>query len=428
MMASTKTILSLAVLANLALADNTIPRVCSENTTFSLSDISYGQGHRYNAPSKLAYASAGVSFTVTNTAGEYDLECSATSKKVGAYFDGKTAFTCGDDDLYAPFKANFTFERPSNTIAITAKWGCYNRKTRNYDTFEGKASGSAQIKCNDRAWDNKNWTEGALFSYQSTSCDPVELTLIPTAKLIESKSLAPKRPAAPPAPAGPAVPAKAPAPVPPKGSAPVAPTPPKGAAPYYLPWWAYDDDDAPSWPYPIYPVPPKGSRPKAPVAPPKAPVAPPKAPVARQRLQLLRQRPRLPQGLRFRQAHQGLRPLGIARAGDGTAMMMMRRIRLRPQPPQLLQHQRPLLLPHPLLPLPRQRLQLPPLPPLLLPRPSLLPRPPRQRLRPRAPRPPRQHRHQLLRLMRRTPMMRGSVKCIASKIEAVWSRDVSEIE
>jgi hypothetical protein len=130
-MTFTKSILSLAVLANLALAGNNIPRLCKDNVTFALSDVSYGQGHRYSAPSKLAYASAGVSFTLYNSAGEYDIECSGSSKNVAAYFDGKAAFACGDDDEYAPFKANFTFERPSNTIAISAKWGCYNAKTKN---------------------------------------------------------------------------------------------------------------------------------------------------------------------------------------------------------------------------------------------------------------------------------------------------------
>jgi len=271
-MASSKYILSLALLSNLglsALANKLTPRVCDDTPTFLLSDFSYDSSYSYSAPSKLAKSSGQVTFSLSNSAGEYDLDCEANSTKHAVYFDGLSSFGCVTQDSYepTPFSANFTFLRPSNKFEIKAEWGCFNFATRNYETYVGTANGTVPLVCDDRKFQNKNWTAGAIYESGGTGCETTDAEVYPTVKLVSAKPIfkaPPKAPAAA-APKAPAPP-KAPAAAPPK--APVAALP-KAAAPPKVPAMPKVPAALPKAAAP----PPKGVAPKLP--PPSNATSPP---------------------------------------------------------------------------------------------------------------------------------------------------------
>jgi len=258
-MASSKYLIGLALLAAPALSIKATPRVCDEPAVFSLSRFDYATRRIYSTPSHQAFSSGNVSFVLSNSAGEYDLDCEAISNVDVPYYDGTKSYSCTPQDSYepTPFAANFTFNKAANAVSISAKYGCYNFLKRSYDSFEAKVAGTLNLTCDDRRWENKNWTVGTLYSVTGTSCDTGYLELKPEARLTSSRALvppappAPKFPGPPPAPAAPPAspkPAVLPTSIPPAKAAP----PPKASAPAVV-------APPPKVPVPVLPKDPKAT-------------------------------------------------------------------------------------------------------------------------------------------------------------------------
>jgi hypothetical protein len=95
-----------------------------------LTNIDYEARHSFAGAGNLTSKHAAITFDLSTDAG--DLECEGLSEAHPAYFDAKKKFECASEDSWgpSPFNATFTFDRPTNTLAIDATYACYNLTAR----------------------------------------------------------------------------------------------------------------------------------------------------------------------------------------------------------------------------------------------------------------------------------------------------------
>ncbi|KAF2469185.1 uncharacterized protein BDR25DRAFT_304672 [Lindgomyces ingoldianus] len=171
-MLSLTNILTLLTVATSALATPLQPR--EKKLAFHLHDINYSSSMVYSTPAHLATYGGTIAFNLSNAAVPYVTKCSAYGMHLQDMFYGEIVYTC-DAPAGSTGVTSFTYSRPGNEFQVNQTWTGYDGKS-----YFGRGSGTADLKCKSVYWQNSNWTMGQLYSTTTVTCEPAQLTILPT--------------------------------------------------------------------------------------------------------------------------------------------------------------------------------------------------------------------------------------------------------
>lgn len=112
-----------------------------------------------------------VNFTLSNPALDYKPICTATSNQLSDFFYGTTTYTCHTPDVPGAGTSTFTFSRPSNELRINQTWRCPDEGAM----FAAEGGVKLDLQCEDKTWQNPEWSTGELFSTRNVDCNFVDV-------------------------------------------------------------------------------------------------------------------------------------------------------------------------------------------------------------------------------------------------------------
>ncbi|PHH82583.1 hypothetical protein CDD82_5508 [Ophiocordyceps australis] len=165
-------ILSVVSALSLAFAAPYNPPTCGQRSSqvsdFTVKDFDFHASYIFTTPAH-QNSWGYVNFTLTNSAVDYPVECSAASSQLNDFFYGTQVYQCKVPNKAEAGPATFTFSRPSGDLMINQTWYCPQEGSR----YEAHGGTRLNLTCADKYEQNPDWKPGQIYSTRTVTCDHV---------------------------------------------------------------------------------------------------------------------------------------------------------------------------------------------------------------------------------------------------------------